>query len=82
MNGVNGHINGHAHGVETASHLIENGVNGAKEMAREPAMHGLDASKVMVTITKSPGKVPEPDSGAIWDMKTCTDHSKLSFTKN
>jgi branched-chain amino acid aminotransferase len=71
-------MNGHA--VETASHLIANGINAAKAQVHEPEMHDLDVSKLMVTLTKSPGKVPEPDSPEIWDMKTATDHSisKLS----
>lgn len=75
-NGVNGHINGHA--VETASHLFENGVQAAKEVQEGPKMQDLDASKLSVTITKSPGKVPEPDSREVWDMKTSTDHSTIS----
>jgi branched-chain amino acid aminotransferase len=66
-------MNGHA--VETASHLIQNGVNAAKALVHEPEMHDLDVSKLTVSLTKSPGKVPEPDSLEIWDMKTCTDHS-------
>jgi branched-chain amino acid aminotransferase len=74
MNGVNG-VNGHA--VETASHLVENGIHAAKAMIQEqPAIHDLDASKLTVTLTKTPGKVPEPNSEEIWDMKTCTDHSE------
>jgi len=69
MNGVNGHA------VETASHLIENGVIAAKSMAQEqPAIHDLDASGLTITLTKSPGKVPESNSTEVWDMKTCTDH--------
>jgi branched-chain amino acid aminotransferase len=73
MNGVNG-VNGHA--VETASHLIENGVNAAKAMIQERrAIRDLDASKLTVTLTKSPGKIPEPNSVEVWDMKTATDHS-------
>lgn len=70
-------MNGHA--VETASHLIQNGVNAAKAVAHEPEMHDLDVSKLTVSLTKSPGKVPEPDSLEIWDMKTCTDHSTGSI---
>jgi hypothetical protein len=74
MNGVNG-ANGHA--VETASHLIENGVIAAKALVHEqPAIHDLDATKLKVTLTTSPRKVPEPNSAEVWDMKTCTDHSE------
>lgn len=72
-------MNGHA--VETVEHLLENGVNAAKSLVHEPQMHDLDASKLTVTLTKSPGKVPEPDSLEIWDMKTCTDHMvKVTWT--
>ena len=54
-------MNGHA--VETASHLIENGVKAAKAMAKEPEIHDLDASKLKITLTKGPGNpVPEPNS--------------------
>jgi branched-chain amino acid aminotransferase len=72
-NGVNGHSNGHA--VETASHLFENGVRAAKEVQEGSKMQDLDASKLSVTITKSPGKVPELNSPEVWEMKTSTDHS-------
>jgi branched-chain amino acid aminotransferase len=77
MNGVSGATGANGHAVETASHLIENGVTAAKAVVREqPAIHDLDASKLTVTLTKSPGKVPEPNSAEIWDMRTCTDHSE------
>jgi branched-chain amino acid aminotransferase len=72
-NGVNGHSNGHA--VETAAHLFENGINAAKEVQEGSKMQDLDASKLSVTITKSPGKVPEQDSVEVHEMRTCTDHS-------
>jgi hypothetical protein len=79
MNGANG-ANGHA--VEIASLLIENGVTAAKTRLHEqPEIHDLDASKLKVTRTNSPRKVPEPNSAEIWDMKTCTDHSEY-FERN
>jgi branched-chain amino acid aminotransferase len=81
MNGVNRHSNGHANGVETASHLIENGFTAAKEVQEQQAMQDLDVSKLKVTIMKSPGKVLKPDSVEIWDMKTCTDHSTCPSLK-
>jgi branched-chain amino acid aminotransferase len=71
-------MNGHA--VETASHLIENDVRAAKEMAQHPAVHNLDASKLTITLTKSPSEVPAPRSIAIWEMKTPTVHSKCLLT--
>lgn len=78
-NGVNGHSNGHV--VETASHLFENGVQAAKEVQEGPKMQDLDASKLSVTITMSPGKVPEPDSEEVHNMKTCSDHMvKVTWT--
>ena len=62
--------------VETVNHLTENGVRSAEAMARnEPAVHELDASKLTVTRTTTPGNVPELDSKEVWEMKTCTDHS-------
>jgi branched-chain amino acid aminotransferase len=79
-NGVNGHSNGHV--VETASHLFDNGVQAAKEVQEGPKMQDLDVSKLSVTITKSPGKVPEPDSVEMYDMKTCTDHSMGFLFRN
>jgi len=69
-NGVNGHS------VETDDHLFENGVKAANEFVQKPAIHDLDASKLTVTLTKNPGKVPEPNSEEVWAMKTAMDHSK------
>jgi branched-chain amino acid aminotransferase len=63
-------MNGHA--VETVEHLLQNGANATK--AHELEIHDLDASKLTVTLTKSPGKVPELDSKEVWSMKSNTDH--------
>lgn len=69
-NGVNGHA------VETDDHLFENGVQAAKDFVQKPAIQDLDASKLTITLTKNPGKVPEPNSAEVWAMKTAMDHSE------
>lgn len=66
------------HPVETIDHLTEVGVKVAEAtLHEEPAIKDLDISKLTVTRTESPRNVPEPNSDEVWNMKTCTDHSKL-----
>lgn len=67
-------MNGHA--VETVDHLTEIGVESVEAIAHDvPEIKDLDASKLTITRTTKPGKVPELDSKEVWAMKTCTDHS-------
>ncbi|CZS94750.1 hypothetical protein WAI453_013426 [Rhynchosporium graminicola] len=61
--------------VESLVNLTDAGIEAANQAVRdEPAVKELDASKVTLTRTESPRKVPEANSEEVWDMKTCTDH--------
>lgn len=61
--------------VETSSELMTSGINGAKAYAQyEPALQDLDSSKIHITRTTTPRKVPEINSAEVWSSKHCTDH--------
>ena len=72
------------HKVETIDHLTEVGVKVAETVLHdEPKIKDLDVSKLIITRTETPRKVPEPNSDEVWNMKTCTDHSMLpSFVEH
>jgi hypothetical protein len=66
---MNGHMNGE---VQEISDLMQSGINGAKSHAQEPKIHDLDVSKLRITHTTTPRKVPELDSAEVWGVKACT----------
>ena len=72
-----------AQAVETIDHLTEVGIKLAEAtLQSEPALKDLDASKLTITRTDAPRKVPEPGSAEVWNMKTCTDHSMFPSLTN
>jgi len=68
--------------VQSATELMISGINGATAHAKqEPAILDLDASKLRITRTTTPRKVPEPNSAEVWSYKACTDHMvKVTWT--
>lgn len=66
-------MNGHA--VQSMSSLRESGINDLKKGIQEdPAIQDLEASKLTITHTTTPRKVPELNSEEVWSVKACTDH--------
>jgi len=67
--------NGH---VQSMSELTESGIKHAEAHAREISqIKELDASKLTITQTTTPRKVPNLDSKEVWSFKECTDHQVM-----
>ena len=64
--------------AETVDHLTEVGVKKAEAALQQPSVHDLDATGLTFERNESPKDVPEPNSEAVWKMRTCSDHSMLS----
>ena len=87
---MNGHaVNGHATSgpatgpVTTMSDLTDSGIKATKTMAREePSIQDLDASRLTITRTTTPRKVPELNSAEVWGVKACTDHMVMCTWTN
>ena len=70
--------NGDTNHVQSFSELTASGIKHAEAHSHEiPAIQGLDASKLTITHTTAPRKVPELDSKEVWTFKECTDHQVM-----
>lgn len=81
---TSGQINGDTMHVQLSTDLLTSGINAAKAHAKEePAIKELDASKLVITRTTTPRKVPELNSAEVWGVKACSDHMvKVTWTED
>lgn len=66
--------------AESVDHLTEVGVKKAEEALQQPKIHDLNASSLTFEKNNSPKDVPEPNSEAVWKMRTCSDHSPFTLS--
>lgn len=70
--------NSDTNNIQSISELTVSGIKHAEAHAKAiPAIKELDASKLTITRTTAPRKVPELDSKEVWSFKECTDHQVM-----